>query len=171
MFSVMKCLHPTHISVKVANGCHGCSVARNVSPRRRIGGRTMEFVIDHEYFLGLSNRGAFSIFDASFKFARASIRVQEGLSQLCVQRKEQLEESHVVFSVIRNFVGFTSASVGCIGNGLRFRGSSRLSRLVSEDGRVLERRGFKRSFRSIPCTVACASIHRSVCRFGRFRRG
>ena len=42
-------------------------VARTDSSRRRIGGPAMELVNGHEYFLALSNRGALSIFDASFK--------------------------------------------------------------------------------------------------------
>ena len=48
------------------------SVARTVSSRRRIGGRAMELVDGHESFLAISNRGALSILDANFKFARAS---------------------------------------------------------------------------------------------------
>ena len=38
-------------------------------------GRAMELFIGHESFLALSNRGALSILDASFKFARASYLV------------------------------------------------------------------------------------------------
>ena len=48
------------------------SVARTVSARRRISGRAMELVNGHESFLALSIRGALSILDASFRFARAS---------------------------------------------------------------------------------------------------
>ena len=51
------------------------SVARTVSSQRRISGRAMELVNGHESFLALSNRGALSIFDASFKFAWASYLV------------------------------------------------------------------------------------------------
>ena len=51
------------------------SVARTVSSRRRIRWRAMELVHGHEFFLALSNRGALSILDASFKFARASFCV------------------------------------------------------------------------------------------------
>ena len=46
------------------------SVARTVSSHRRIGGWAMELLNGHESFLALSNRGALSILDASFKFAR-----------------------------------------------------------------------------------------------------
>ena len=49
-----------------------CSVARTVSSRRRISGRAVELVNGHESFLSLTNRGALSILDASFKFERAS---------------------------------------------------------------------------------------------------
>ena len=49
--------------------------ARTVSSRRRISSRAMELVNRHESFLALSNRGALSILDASFKFARASYLV------------------------------------------------------------------------------------------------
>ena len=64
MFSVMKSHRPTHIAVQRAKGLARIrSVARTVSSRPRIS-RT---------FLALSNHGALSIFDASFKFARASI--------------------------------------------------------------------------------------------------
>ena len=51
------------------------SVLRTVSSRHRISGRTMELVNGHESLLTLSNRGALSILDASFKFARASFLV------------------------------------------------------------------------------------------------
>ena len=47
-------------------------VARTVSASRRINGRTVELVNGHESFLTLSNRGALSILDVSFKFARTS---------------------------------------------------------------------------------------------------
>ena len=52
-----------------------CSGARTVSSRRRFSGRAMELVNGHESFLALSNRGALSILDASFKFARSSYLV------------------------------------------------------------------------------------------------
>ena len=47
------------------------SVARTISSRRRIGGRAMVLVNDHESFLALSSRGALSILEARFTFARA----------------------------------------------------------------------------------------------------
>ena len=43
-----------------------------VSVRRRMNSRAMELISDHESVLALSNRGALSIFDASFQFARTS---------------------------------------------------------------------------------------------------
>ena len=50
-------------------------VARAVSSRRRNSGRAMELVTGHESFLALSNRGALSILDASFKCARPSFLI------------------------------------------------------------------------------------------------
>ena len=50
-------------------------VARTVSSRCRVSGRAMELVNGHESFLALSDRGALSILDASFKFAQASYLV------------------------------------------------------------------------------------------------
>ena len=67
MFLAMKCLWAKRIAVGRATGDH-----QTVSWRRRISGRTMELVNGHESFLALSNRGALSIVDASFKYARAS---------------------------------------------------------------------------------------------------
>ena len=63
------------------------SVARTVSSRRRLTGCAMELVNGHESFLALSNRGALSILEASFKFAQASHLVS-GESWSSV-RKEQ----------------------------------------------------------------------------------
>ena len=51
------------------------SVVRTVSSRRRMSGRAMELVNGPEFFVAFSKRGAFSILDASFKFARASYLV------------------------------------------------------------------------------------------------
>ena len=48
---------------------------RSVVSSRRIGGRAMELVNDHESFLSLSSRGALSILDASFECVRASYLV------------------------------------------------------------------------------------------------
>ena len=64
------------------------SVARTVSSRRRISGPAMELVTGHESFLALSNRGALSILDASFKFARASHLVSgEPWSAFCMEQR------------------------------------------------------------------------------------
>ena len=83
-FRVTKCLQPT-------DNCCGTvkrisrirSVARTVSSRRRIGWRAMELVNRHESFLALSNRGALSVLDTSFKFARASYLVLGNHGQHC----------------------------------------------------------------------------------------
>ena len=71
------------------------SDARTVSSRRRISDRALERVSCHESFLALSNRGSFSMLDASF----------------ALWSKEHLVESHVFSVVIRVFAGSTSASV------------------------------------------------------------
>ena len=67
MLLTMKCLQPTRLAVTRASGDHVQSHGR-----RRISGRAMELVNGHESFSALSNRGALSMLDASFKFARAS---------------------------------------------------------------------------------------------------
>ena len=73
MFSVMKCRRPSHIVVERGKRLSRMrSVARTVSSRRRISGRAMELVNGHESFLTRRNRGALSILDTGFKFARAS---------------------------------------------------------------------------------------------------
>ena len=102
------------------------SVARTVSSRRRIGGRATELVIDHEYFWGSavavlrqflteasSSRGR--LFDCR----RASVNYAHGAENMW---RNPVSSPQVVF------IGLTSASNGCIGNGLRVRGSPRLSR-------------------------------------------
>ena len=57
-------------------------VARTACSRRRISGRAMELVNGHESFLSLSNRGALSILDTSFKFTRASYLASGNHGQL-----------------------------------------------------------------------------------------
>ena len=57
------------LHVEWENGITYAPVAWTVSSRRRIGCRAMELVNGHESFLALSNRGALSIVDASFKCA------------------------------------------------------------------------------------------------------
>ena len=72
----MKCLRPTHIAVERESGYHLVrSVTQMVSSKHRISGRTLEFVSCHDSFLALDGRGALSILDVSFKFARASCLV------------------------------------------------------------------------------------------------
>ena len=75
------------------------SVARTVSSRRLVSGRAMELVIGHESLLALTNRGALSILDACFKFARASSLVSgepwstANLSGISLSSRESLESS------------------------------------------------------------------------------
>ena len=61
----------SHCSGTVTRIARIRSVARTVSSRRRRSGRAMELVNGHDSFLAHSSRGALSILDASFKFARA----------------------------------------------------------------------------------------------------
>ena len=85
------------------------SVARTVSSRCRINGQAMELVNGHETLLALSNRGAFSILDASFKFTRASHLVSgEPWSTV---RKEQRAFKGVFSAVIEVCAGLLCASV------------------------------------------------------------
>ena len=120
--------------------------------------------------VGLNYRRALSILDAIFKFARASIRLQESLSLMCVRKKEHLEEFFFFFAVICIFFGLMSASVDAsCASCSRFRQgvASWFRRSVgshSED-KVQE------MLQVHPCTVACVSFHRSGCRFaGLFLR-
>ena len=55
------------------------SVARTVSSRRRIRGRAMELVSGHEPSMALSNRGALSILDASFKIGWVLLRFRRAI--------------------------------------------------------------------------------------------
>ena len=74
MFSVVKCHQPTRLGGTGKRIAPFHSVARMVSSSRRISGRGMELVSGLESFFGVQ-RGALSICDASFKFARASYLV------------------------------------------------------------------------------------------------
>ena len=56
-------------------GAQTLVVARTISTRRRISSNAMELISGHESFLALSNRGALSILNARFKFARWSYLV------------------------------------------------------------------------------------------------
>ena len=148
-FSVMRCLQPTRIAVERANGYHV------LAQRRRIGGRAMELVSGHESFLTRSNRGALSILDARFKFARASHLVS-GEPWSTVRNKEHLEEFYVFSAVMGVFAGLMSASVW-----MHRKRASR-SRFVKDvaswilRGRVSERIGSRcrsRAVRSIASDV------------------
>ena len=68
MFSDMRCHQPNCIAVEQANGWHVSAQSRERSLR-------VVVVDGHESFLALSNCGVLSIFEASFKFARASYLV------------------------------------------------------------------------------------------------
>ena len=69
MFSIMECHQPTRVGKRLTRSR---SVACTVVSRRSICGRAMELVNGHESFLAPSTRGAHSILDSSFNFARAS---------------------------------------------------------------------------------------------------
>ena len=113
------------------------SVARTVSSRSRIASRAMELVSGHESFLTLTNRGAHSILDASFKFARASYRVSgEPWSTV----RKELEYSggfYVSSAVIGVCVGLMSVSVRMRQKkGFAFSVREGCRELASEVGRV-----------------------------------
>ena len=107
MFSVVKCPWPTQIAVDRERLSHTRSVARTVSSRRRISCQATELVNGHESFLALSNRGALSLLDASFKFAWKS--VLSGFRRVCVWSKELLDEFSIISAVIGVSTGLTSA--------------------------------------------------------------
>ena len=107
----------------------------------------MELVDGHESFLALSNRGALSILDASFKFARAPHWVF-GQPWLTVRM-----ERSVAFCLLRSDWSSRWLDV-CIGTdasekGFEFAVRSRCHELASEVGRVRERTRFKRSSRFV----------------------
>ena len=70
MFSDMNYIRFTRIAVERANDTTYSTSRTSASSRRRISGRALELINGHESFLALSNRGALSILDASFSFAR-----------------------------------------------------------------------------------------------------
>ena len=145
--------------VSLANSCCGgagkqksCmrSVGRTVSSRRRISGRAMEFFSGHESFVALSNRGALSILDASFKFPRASclvtvepwstVRLQQRACGgiLCLLRSDwSLRWLDVCVCADPSEKGFAFA----VREGCR--------ELASEVGRFSEQTRFKRTSKSI----------------------
>ena len=142
------------------------SGARTVSSRCRMSGPTLEFVNGHESFLALTNRGALSILDARFKFARASYLFSREPWSAVRLEQELLVESCVFSAVSRVFAGLTSASVrmhqtrgvtiavregcrACLGGWSRLRTDR-----VPEELQVH------------PCQVACASLHRARGRSG-----
>ena len=126
------------------------SVARTVSSRRPISGRAIEVVSGHASSVTLSNRGALSLLDSSFKFARRRFGFPESRGQLCVWNKEHLEEFSVFSAVIGVFAGLMFVSVR-----MHRKRASR-SRFVKDVaswlrklGRVSEWTMFKSSSRSI----------------------
>ena len=73
MDSAMRCVRPARIAVEQANGYHvfAQSHLRSLRAVALAVGQWSSSMIT-SLFLALSNRGALSILDASFKFARAS---------------------------------------------------------------------------------------------------
>ena len=88
-----------------------CSVARAVSSRRRISGRTMELVNGHEFFW----HSATVVLSQSLTTASSSrgppTNFQEGHGQLCVWNRELWGEFHVFSAVIGVSDCLMSASV------------------------------------------------------------
>ena len=113
--------------------------------------------------LALNNRGALSILDASFKFARASYLVsgepwstvrmeQRGFGEFCVSSAE-----------VGVCAGMTSASLRMRQKkGFAFAVREGYRELSSGVGRVSERTKFLEQFQVHRCQVTCASLHRSI---------
>ena len=110
----------------------------------------MELINGHESFLALSNRGALSILDASFKFARASYLVSgEPWSTV---RMEQRAFGGIL-SLFRSDWSLRWLDV-CIctdasEKGFEFAVREGCRELASDVGRVSERARFKRSSRTV----------------------
>ena len=113
------------LPAEVVNGYQGCSVARIVSSRRRIGGWTMELIDNHE-----------CLWDSS---------------QMCVRKKEHLEGIQNLLCRDLHLLWLDFCICGCIGNGLRVRGLVKVSRagFGGRFGLNSERTRFKRSSWSI----------------------
>ena len=117
------------------------SVARTVSSRRRISRRAMELASGHESFLALSNCGALSILDASFKFARAFFLVSgEPCSTVRLEQRAFGRILCVLHSERRLRAGF--------GGGPRL-GTDKV----------------QEQFQVHPCHATCAPLHRAGCFF------
>ena len=141
------------------------SVARTISSRRRIGGRAMVLVNDHESFLALSNRGALSILDASSKFTRASDLVPG--ESWSVVRFEQKAYGRIL-CLLRSDRSLRWLDVcictDAIEKGFVFAVREGCRMLASEVGGVSERRRLKRSSRSIRARSRArrSTSHKSV---------
>ena len=114
----------------------------------------MNLLNGHESFLALSNRGALSILDASFKLARASYLVSR--EPWPTVRLEQRAFGGI-FCLLRS-----DWSRVC-GEGCR--------EPASEDGACLGADTVPEQFQVHRCQVPCASFHRARCRFRMFKFG
>ena len=122
-------------------------LAQTISFRRRIGDRAMELVNGHESFLGLSNRGAVSILNVSFKFGRRRYLVSG--ETWSVVRIEQRAFGGILCLLHSNW-SLRCASVKMHRRkGFAFAVREGCRELASEVGRVSERTGFKRRSKSI----------------------
>ena len=137
------------------------SVAWTVSSRRRISGRAMELVDGHESLLALSNRGALSILDASFKFARLALR---RAMVNCANGTKSICRNPVFSAVIGVFAGLILHLYGCIGEEFRIHGSSRIARAGVGSWSSLRADKVQEKFQVHPRLVACAPFHGARCR-------
>ena len=100
IFLVMKFTQPTHIAVERASGYRAFDQSRGRSLRAvALAGGRWSFVNGQESFLAMSNRGALSTSDASFKFAERPAWFQESRCQLHVWNREHLGE---IFCLLRS---------------------------------------------------------------------
>ena len=153
---VLKCLQPTRIAVERANGYHVFvqSHGRSLRAIASAVGR-FELVKGHDSFLALCNRGAFSILDARFKFARRLIWFEESHGQVCVWNKEHLGE---FWCLLRSVWSLRWLYV-CIGRELRDRGLGRMSRACCEGCSGLRTDKVQGKLQVHPWQVACAPLH------------
>ena len=139
---------------------------RSVARRRRFCGRAMELGSGQEFFLALSNRGALSILDASYKFARAS-DVVSGEPWSTV-RLEQRTFGQILCPLRSDwvFAGLVSASVRM------HRQTASGSRFVKDVVSQLRRWDkVPEQFQVHRCQITCASLRLPGSRFGMFKFG
>ena len=129
----------------------------------------MKLVNGHESFLALSNRGAPSVLDASFKFARAFCLVSG--KPWSTVRMEQSAFDGGILCLLRSDWSLRWLDV-CIctdasEKGFAFAVRERCRELASKIERLSERTRFRSTSRSFQfgrgCDVACSKVSHSSC--------